>query len=236
MKSTGNNINQCCYHSDQLQTCFFEGVLPSSCLGVCLQVLGFSSFNEWLESDLKDLPGVLGQTLESCVPAQQGTSSASTSWLHFTLRTEVLGDSSTGPDKREGSGRLVVIWILRSNIDFHHMPVVSSALGQKKRNFLLFIWLIFRIILCFCSLFIYDCAGAFLWLLWMGHVLQGAQGSETAARGLSSWDSWALVVVHRLSCSAACGVFPDQGWNPCLLHRRVGSLPLSHQGNPSVLL
>ena len=26
-----------------------------------------------------------------------------------------------------------------------------------------------------------------------------------------------VVVVHRLSCSAACGIFPDQGSNPCLL-------------------
>ena len=23
--------------------------------------------------------------------------------------------------------------------------------------------------------------------------------------------------VHGLSCSTACGIFPDQGWNPCLL-------------------
>ena len=73
--------------------------------------------------------------------------------IHFLVALHVedgcLGDSHTGPDKREGSGRLVVIWILRSNIDFYHVPVVSSALGQKKRNFLLFMWLIFRIILFF---------------------------------------------------------------------------------------
>ena len=25
-------------------------------------------------------------------------------------------------------------------------------------------------------------------------------------------------MVHRLSCSVACGVFLDQGLNPCLLH------------------
>ena len=24
-------------------------------------------------------------------------------------------------------------------------------------------------------------------------------------------------MVHRLSCSASCGIFPDQGSNPCLL-------------------
>ena len=47
--------------------------------------------------------------------------------------------TETGTDKREGSGRLVVIWRLRSNVDFYRMPVVSSALDQKKINFLLFI-------------------------------------------------------------------------------------------------
>ena len=30
---------------------------------------------------------------------------------------------------------------------------------------------------------------------------------------------WALVVaMHRLSCSAACGIFLEQELNPCLLH------------------
>ena len=51
-----------------------------------------------------------------------------------------------------------------------------------------------------------------------------------------------IVVVHRLSCSAACGLFPDQdstacgifldqGSNPCLLHWQADSSPLSHQGS-----
>ena len=45
-----------------------------------------------------------------------------------------------------------------------------------------------------------------------------------------------VVVVHGLSCSAACGVFPNQGLSPCLLHWQVNSLPLSHQRNPSTSL
>ena len=40
---------------------------------------------------------------------------------------------------------------------------------------------------------------------------------------------------HRLSCSRACGVFPDLGSNPRLLHRQADSLPLSHQGSPKAL-
>ena len=35
-----------------------------------------------------------------------------------------------------------------------------------------------------------------------------------------------------LSCSTTCGILPDQGLNPWLLHWQAGSLPLSHQGSP----
>ena len=38
--------------------------------------------------------------------------------------------------------------------------------------------------------------------------------------------------VHGLSCSAACGIVPDEGSNPRLLHWDAGSLLLSHQGSP----
>ena len=33
--------------------------------------------------------------------------------------------------------------------------------------------------------------------------------------GFSVWHTGSVVVAHRLSCSAACGIFSDQGWNPC---------------------
>ena len=32
-----------------------------------------------------------------------------------------------------------------------------------------------------------------------------------------------VVVAHWLSCSMACGIFPDQGSNPCLLHWQADS-------------
>ena len=51
-----------------------------------------------------------------------------------------------------------------------------------------------------------------------------------AARGLTSTGSKARV--PRLSCPMASGIFSDQGWNPCLLHRQADSLPRSHQGSP----
>ena len=39
-------------------------------------------------------------------------------------------------------------------------------------------------------------------------------------------------VAHGPSCSAACGILPDQGSNPCPLHWQADSQPLCHQGSP----
>ena len=53
----------------------------------------------------------------------------------------------------------------------------------------------------------------------------GARALVVAARGLSSCGSRAgsVVVACELSCSAACGIFPDQGQNPCPLHWQADS-------------
>ena len=61
----------------------------------------------------------------------------------------------------------------------------------------------------------------------------GALGTQAAAvevRGLSSHGSWALA--HRRRCPTACGVFPDQGSHPSLLHWQADALPLSYRGSP----
>ena len=64
----------------------------------------------------------------------------------------------------------------------------------------------------------------------------GMQASVAAAwggrRGLRS----SVVVVNRLSCPKACGIFPDQGSDPCPLRWQVDSQPLYHQGSPHFLL
>ena len=49
----------------------------------------------------------------------------------------------------------------------------------------------------------------------------GARASLVVALGLYSAGS--VVVAHGLSCSAACGIFPDQGSNPCPLHWQADS-------------
>ena len=41
-----------------------------------------------------------------------------------------------------------------------------------------------------------------------------------------------VVVAHGPRCSAACGILPDQGSNPCPLHWQADSQSLHHQGSP----
>ena len=52
-------------------------------------------------------------------------------------------------------------------------------------------------------------------------------------RSTSSRRAGSVVVAHGPNCSAACGIFPDQGSNPCRLHWQADSQPLQHQGSPS---
>ena len=56
--------------------------------------------------------------------------------------------------------------------------------------------------------------------------LVGSTGSRRAG---------SVVVAHGPSCSAACGILPDQGSNPCPLHSQADSQPLCHQGSPEKL-
>ena len=55
-------------------------------------------------------------------------------------------------------------------------------------------------------------------------------------RSTGSRRTGSVIVAHRPSCSAACGIFPDQGSNPCPLHWQADSQPLCHQGSPSFFL
>ena len=96
----------------------------------------------------------------------------------------------------------------------------------------------------FIYLFIY------FWLCWVFASVRGlspvaASGGHSSSRcaGLSpsrplllrstgSRRAGSVVVAHGPSCSAACGILPDQGSNPCLPHRQADSQPPRHQGSP----
>ena len=90
----------------------------------------------------------------------------------------------------------------------------------------------------------------YLWLCWVfvsarGLYLVAASGGHSSSRcaGLSlsrplllrsagSRRAGSAIVAQGPSCSAACGIFPDQGSNPCPLHWQADSQPLRHQGSP----
>ena len=42
-------------------------------------------------------------------------------------------------------------------------------------------------------------------------------------------------MAHGPSCSAAYGILPDRGSNPCPLHWQAASQPLRHQGSPVLI-
>ena len=88
----------------------------------------------------------------------------------------------------------------------------------------------------------------YFWLCWVfvsvrGLSLVAASGGHSSSRcvGLSLsqplllQSTGSVVVAHGPSCSAACGIFPDQGSNPCSLHWQADSQPLHHQGSPDLL-
>ena len=90
----------------------------------------------------------------------------------------------------------------------------------------------------------------YFWLCWVfvsvrGPSLVVASGGHSSSRcvGLSpsrplllrstgSRYAGSVAVAHGPSCSAACGIYPDQGLNPCPLHQQADSQPLRHQGSP----
>ena len=50
-------------------------------------------------------------------------------------------------------------------------------------------------------------------------------------RSTGSRRAGSAAMAHGTSRSAARGIFPDRGANPCPLHRQVDSQPLCHQGS-----
>ena len=86
-------------------------------------------------------------------------------------------------------------------------------------------------LLCFWLWCVFLATGAFLELQRGGCSPAGYTGFSSQ-RLLLLWSTGSAVVVRGLSCSKACGIFPDQGSNPHLLHWQADSLPLSHQGSP----
>ena len=61
----------------------------------------------------------------------------------------------------------------------------------------------------------------------VAHRLLTAVASPVAEHRVESEGS--AVVAHGLRCPVACGIFPDQGSNPCPLNWQADSLPLGYR-------
>ena len=117
----------------------------------------------------------------------------------------------------------------------------SQAMLSPNYSFMCLFWI---------SLSPYSAFFFFLWLYWVFVSVQGlslvvaSKGhSSSRCAGLSlsrplllrstgSRRAGSVTAAHGTSCSAACGIFPDQGSNPCALHWQADSQPLHHQGSP----
>ena len=60
------------------------------------------------------------------------------------------------------------------------------------------------------------------------HLLLQSTGSRVC-RLQWLWHTGSGVEAYGFSCPEGCGIFLDQGLNPCPLHRHVDSQPLDHQ-------
>ena len=103
----------------------------------------------------------------------------------------------------------------------------------------------FKLFIIFFYLFIFGCVGSSFSVRGLSPVVASGGHSSSRCAGLSlsrplllrstgSRRAGSVVVAHGPSCTVACGIFPDQGSNPCPLHWQADSQPLRHQGNPYV--
>ena len=113
-----------------------------------------------------------------------------------------------------------MIWGIQKNSVVLEVWETASAYIQSANQ------QTFRVILVVCQVYLYRAFFVCVWyaglsLLWplsLQSTGSGRAGSATMA--------------HRSSRSAARGIFPDRGTNPCPLHRQADSQPLRHQGSP----
>ena len=94
-------------------------------------------------------------------------------------------------------------------------------------------------------LFIFGCVGSSFSVRGLSLVAASGGHSSLRCTGLSpsrplllrstgSRHAGSVIVAHGPSCSVACGIFSDQGSNPCPLHWQADSQPLRHQGSPAL--
>ena len=143
-----------------------------------------------------------------------------------------------------------------SNMTLQSLAAQVGSISMSFHHYLyIYIYIHIYIYMYVCLLDIYNLI--YFWLRWVfvAFLQLGEQGLLSSVVFLIAVVS--LAVEHQLSkvcfgsfcstraqqlqfpgsraqaqCSEACGIFPDWGWNPYLLHLQVDSLPLSYQESP----
>ena len=134
-------------------------------------------------------------------------------------------------------------------IDYHFFFKLSNTtmtyrrLSLPNNVYYNFFFLNFGFIYLFIYLFIYGCAGSsFLreGFLQLGQVEARCAGLSLSRplllRSTGFRRAGSAIVAHGPNCSVACGILPDQGSNPHLLHWQADSQPLRHQGSPIIII
>ena len=146
-----------------------------------------------------------------------------------------------------------VSWVRREKLPkdrrfFPRVGDIELSLYTYLLTYLLTYFTYFTYLLTYLLTYLF----IYVWLCWVFVSARGlspvvASGGNSSSRcaGLSlsrplllrstgSRRAGSVLVAHGPSCSVACGIFPDQGSNPCPLHRQADSQPLHHQGSPSL--
>ena len=116
---------------------------------------------------------------------------------------------------------------------------IKGKVVNFTASFFFFFLIFFFIYLWLCWVFV-SVRGPSLVVASGGHSSSWCRGPSLSRplllRSTGSRRAGSVVVAHGPSCSAACGILPDQGSNPCPLHWQADSQPLRHQGSPLQLL
>ena len=132
-----------------------------------------------------------------------------------------------------------VAYYTQSSPLLYSLEVISC--WQWRQSSFLFFFFFFK----FIYLFIYWLCWVFVSVWGLSPVVASGGHSSSRCAGLSlsrplllrstgSRRAGSVVVAHGPSRSAACGILPDQGSNPCALHWQADSQPLRHQGSPFI--
>ena len=120
----------------------------------------------------------------------------------------------------------------------HPIHQGPSFVGRPKKSyFYFFIFFYFYFLLCWVFVSV---RGLSLVAASGGHSSSRCAGLSLSRplllRSTGSRHAGSVVVAQGPSCSVACGIFPDQGSNPCPLHWQADSQPLRHHGSPEIIL